>query len=175
MSPAIIQTDTLSEGKSILRLAWETGPFSEVALNQFAQALERTPSSMPVLMVTHHADLPLLTQPVEQTWLLASGAYRTTQENFKARGGCLISLVTGCLIGGPYLIHGMAAQHRLAYTSTSVYPSLPAERYESLFKHPYPHPTKAQVALEKGVLTQLTSPHELTDTLSSLLANALPA
>lgn len=158
----------------LIRLNLYEGPLHMESLAVLNQTLSAIPPRIPVLLQSFYSSLPMLqpSQEQEQEWILAAGAYRLTQERFKAAGGTLISLVTSCLVGGTYLIHGMSARHRFVYPEVTIYPSLPPERYESVFQKPYPHATTPKAALQAGIITEIITVDAFHHRLAEILTQA---
>lgn len=164
-----VEEKFLPEGSCITLCKLSSGPVETASLKALAQIFPGFSPDRVVMLYGEHSWLPRLAPPEEQAWIKAAGEYRQAQEIFKASGGLLLSLVTQCLVGGIYLVHGMAARYRLLYETAQVYPALSAELYERIFKTPYPHPVKAEAALTSGIVTHVTNPKSLDNILSALL------
>jgi hypothetical protein len=170
-SQVSIEAVLLPDGTALRRCRVSSGMLSCENLLALTEAVETCPTGEGVLLESADVRLPNLTPPEEQAWILAAGNYRRVQEKFKAQKGILLSLVTETLIGGIYLVHGMAAWHRFVYDSAVIYPALPGETFEAIFQKPYPHSTSAEAALEAGIITAITSPEMF---LSDLLGQLYP-
>lgn len=160
----------LPDGASVTRFTLPKGKVSLEVLEQFADALDSQPETVPVMMVTHSSLPPGPEDPVpDWQWLEVAGRYRQAQERFLNRGGQLISLVTDTLVGGIYLIHGMSAQLRLIFEGAKVYPAMTPEAFEDHFNEPYPHDDSAQEALKHNLVNRVISPEQLDEVLSNSL------
>lgn len=151
---------------SLLLLWHSTGALGTNTLQAFTHVLEqladKSPQDSVALLVSHHSELPMLSDIAHtHEWLRDAGQYRQAQYRFKQRGGLLASLVTHTLIGGPYLVHGLAAQYRLALTHTHCYPSLDPGGFERIFHVPYPHPSDAEHAEKNGLIHARIEPNVL--------------
>ncbi len=146
-----------------------TGNLTYFMLATLNDALTKIPPELPVVLQSEALTLPTLRPVEERDWLIQAGIFRRTQERFKIRGGLLVSVVTRQLLGGTYLVFGMAAQHRLIIEGAIAYPSLSAEAFEQIFHRPYPHSTEAKAALSSGLVTEIAPAAGLHSRLMQLL------
>lgn len=169
-SPQVCHTmERLENGMSLVRLRLLPGPVAVESWQMLHHCMQHLPTELPVLLESACSTVPMLSPPEEQAWIVAAGAYRRAQETFKAQGGTLLSLVTECLVGGTYLIHGFAAQHRLIDEEAKVYPTLHPDRYEAIFRQTYPFSASPAHAHQAGLVTVLTGAKRLKDDLRRYL------
>ena len=149
--------DDTTQWPSLLLLWHAAGALTSDTLRDFThvltQASDKSPTDTVAFLVSHHSELPTLID-IQQThqWLSDAGLYRQAQCRFKQHGGLMVSMVTDTLIGGTYLVHGLAAHYRLILSNTRCYPSLEPSGYERIFHQPYPHPTEASYAEKSGLV-----------------------
>jgi hypothetical protein len=114
------------------------------------QFLKETSTARPLLLLSSCPGFELSLSEEAEGLVFYAGAYRALLQERKASGGLILSYIEQIAVGGVYLMHGLAAQHRAAAEGTLFYDTVPSR----------PPVTLAQ-AQARGLLDQIIPQHLL--------------
>ncbi len=139
-------------------------------LVDFMTHLLETPPDHPLLLLSNCPGIEADLEAEQQGMVFQAGEYRRLQQDWKAQGGQLISVIHERAVGGTYLLHGLAAEVRVAVADTQLYGALPPEQYQVVTGKKYMEASDSlRQAVNLGMVREVV---ELSQ-LKSFLMNTL--
>lgn len=147
-----------------------------VGLQSFLTSLEAPRSDNPPLLLLSETPgfQPNVTDEASGLALEAA-RYRRLQQEYRDCGGQIISVARRIVVGGTYLVHGLAAPHRLVTSGSRIYGGLPPQASQAVLGEKTSDNDPAledslTEALKLGLFTEILPEDELSTRLKTLLS-----
>ncbi len=164
-------------GELAVDFAWlggrEIGMSDLQGLCGFLAGLEPQPGGKPLLLLSETPGFRPDPAYEAAGMILDAGRYRRLQQEFRDRGGRLVAVAHRIVVGGTFMVHGLAAPHRLVTQGSVIYGALPPSATQTVLGEDVavapPGGQSLQQAISLGLFTEAVPLDGLVNRLKSLL------